>query len=248
MTPLRLISALALTGALTGALVGCTSPVPDATRDLPINEATGHVLALGAASKPGTAPGGYSLMAPNYDVVAVNVLVPESLRVSEANLYYPIADIVWRGEPRGDRYQQVKAIFEEGFAAGTGTLNQGRAVVVDVVVDRFHILTEKARYTIGGVYSIKFTLTVRDAASGAVLDGPRVVVADVKAPGGAIAVQQEDMGITERSVILKRLTEVSLRELTRPLAVPVPNDGAPIIAAGLVPVTRSSFDPTELPN
>ena len=37
MTPLRLISALALTGALTGALVGCTSPVPDATRDLPIN-------------------------------------------------------------------------------------------------------------------------------------------------------------------------------------------------------------------
>ena len=239
---LRLISAL----TLTAALVGCTSPVPDATRNLPVNEASGQVLALGAVLNPGKGSDNYSVTAPHYDVRAVNVLVPDTLRVSEANLYYPIADIVWRGEPRGDRYQQVKAIFDEGFAAGTGTLDEGRAVVVDVVVDRFHILTEKARYTIGGVYSIKFTLTVRDAASGAVLDGPRLVVADIKAPGGAIAVQQEAMGITERSVILARLAEVSQRELTRPLASPV--DGAPVIAAGLIPVARSSFDPTALPN
>lgn len=244
MTTLRLVSAL----ALTGALVACTSPIPDATRNRPVNETTGQVLGLADQPDPGGTSGSYSLMTPHYDVTAVAVVVPENLRVSEANVYYPIADIVWRGEPRGDRHQQVKAIFEQGFAAGTGALNQGRAVIVEVVVDRFHILTEKARYTIGGVYSIKFTLTVRDAASRAVLDGPRVVVADIKARGGAIAVQQEAMGMTERSVILARLSEVSLRELTRPLAMPVPTSGAPIIAAGLVPVTRSTFDPTELPN
>lgn len=241
MTTRRLISAL----ALTGMLVACTSPVPDATRALPIDESNGRAVAIANGAQ---ARSGFSLMTPQYNVIAVKVSVPESLRVSEANMYYPIADIVWRGEPRGDRHQQVKEIFETGFASGTGSLDHGRAVVVDVVVDRFHILTEKARYTIGGVYSIRFTMTVRDGATGQVLDGPRVVVADLKAPGGAIAVQREAMGITEKSEILARLSEVSLRELTRPLAVSVPVDGDPIIAAGLVPVTRSTFDPTELPN
>jgi len=241
MTPIRLISAL----TLSIALAACTSPVPDATRNLPINETTGRALAAdGVAAKPGS----YSLMTPVYDVTAINVQVPEDLRVSEANMYYPVADIVWRGEPRGDRHVQVKAIFDEAFAAGTQSLDHGRAVSVDVVVARFHCLTEKARYTVGGVFSIKFGITVRDAATGEILDGPRIVVADLKASGGAIAVQEEAMGISQRSVILRRLTEVALRELTRPLAVPVPQDGTAPLAEGMVPVSRGTFDPTELAN
>jgi hypothetical protein len=46
--------------------------------------------------------------------VAVNdikVNVSRELRVSEAELYYPVADIVWRGDVRGDRYEQVSAIL-----------------------------------------------------------------------------------------------------------------------------------------
>ena len=234
MATIKLVSALALTIGL-GA---CTSPTPDATRNLPVNEATGHAMGLGLRTNAGA---GYSVVTPHYDVVSVNISVPESLRVSEANMYYPIADIVWRGEPRSDRHKQVTAIFQEAFAAGTQTLHSGRRVAVDVVVDRFHCLTEKARYTIGGVHSLKFTLTVRDAATGQTLDGPRLVVADIKASGGAVAVQEEADGITQRLVILQRLSEVALRELTRPLAMPLP-------AAPTAPVARGSFDPTEIAN
>lgn len=245
MAIIRLVSALALTIGL-GA---CTSPVPDATRNLPVDESTGRAMGLGLQT---TAGAGYSLMTPHYDVVSVNIAVPESLRVSEANMYYPIADIVWRGEPRGDRHKQVTAIFQEAFVTGTQTLRSGRRVAVDVIVDRFHCLTEKARFTIGGVHSLKFTLRVRDAATGEVLDGPRKVVADVKASGGAVAVQEEADGITQRLVILQRLSEVALRELTRPLAmpvpVPVPTSGPVAIGDSGVPVARSSFDPTEIAN
>ena len=46
----------------------------------------------------------------DYAVKDVQVTVPEHLKVSEANMYYPIADIVWRGEAPGDRHQQVAAV------------------------------------------------------------------------------------------------------------------------------------------
>lgn len=244
MAPIRLVSAL----ALTIGLAACTSPVPDATRNLPIDEATGRAVPISSTGGAGRSGRAYSMMVPQYDVAAVTVSVPDSLRVSEANMFYPVADIVWRGEPRGDRHEQVRAIFEEAFAAGTQTLHQGRAVVVSIVVDRFHCLTEKARYTVGGVHSLKFSLTVRDAATGELLDGPRVVVADIKASGGAIAVQEEADGITQRIVILQRLQDVALRELTRPLAVPVPADGPVAISDAMVAVSRGTFDPTEIAN
>ena len=53
------------------------------------------------------------------NVTKVVVKVPSSLRVSEADTWYPIADVVWRGEPRGNRLVQVQAIFEEEAAKGT---------------------------------------------------------------------------------------------------------------------------------
>ena len=112
---------------VAAGLAACTSGVPDATRNLPINEATGQTLAVSQSSaSTDDQSAGYSIIEPRYDVVAVNVDVPKTLKVSEANMYYPVADIVWRGEPRGDRHAQVKAIFQEAFAAGTKDLVQGR--------------------------------------------------------------------------------------------------------------------------
>jgi hypothetical protein len=244
MATVRLVSALALTIGL-GA---CTSPVPDATRNLPIDETTGRAVVVVPVEPGGIGDNSYALVAPAYDVTAVNVTVPETLKVSEANMFYPVADIVWRGEPRGNRHDQVKAIFQEAFAAGTTSLDGSRPVVVEVVVDRFHCLTEKARYTIGGVHSLKFTLSVRDAVSGELVDGPRTVNADIKASGGAIAVQEEANGITQRIVIVDRLREVALRELTRPLAVPLPKDETIALDDETVPVSRGTFDPTEIAN
>lgn len=151
-----------------------------------------------------------------FDIQAVRVTVPRNLRVSEADVYYPIADIVWRGEPRGDRHAQVQAIFDEAMARGTRGLDSGPDAVVDITVQRFHALTEKTRYTFGGVHSLKYELTVRDARTGEVLDGPRRVNADVKASGGLRALAEEQAGRTQRVVIVEDLARSIRTELTKP--------------------------------
>lgn len=157
-------------------------------------------------------------LAAQYDVAEVKIVVPQTLRVSEANSYRPNADIVWRGDPPGDRYAQVQAIMAEGFAQGTAGMTAGRRVIVEAEVVRFHCLTEKTRYSIGGVHSIRFNLTVRDAESGQVTDGPRLVKADIKASGGEKALAEDRAGRTQRVVIVEDLMAVSRRELSARVA------------------------------
>lgn len=156
-----------------------------------------------------------------YDVVDIRIAVPGSLKVSEANMFYPVADIVWRGEPMGNRHAQVAAIFREAMDRGTGTMTSGRRVVVDVEVTRFHSVTEKTRYTVGGTHSMRFTLTVRDAQTGAVIDGPRVVVADARAAGGKQAVAEELAGRTQRVVVVERLADAIRTELSARVTDPM---------------------------
>jgi hypothetical protein len=146
-----------------------------------------------------------------YAVGDVSVAVPESLRVSEADVYYPIADVVWRGEPLGNRYVQVADIFEDAIQRGTSDLTRGQPVTAEIVVKRFHALTEKTRYSFGGVYSIKFDLTIRDAATGTILDGPREVISDIPAAGGLQALAEEARGRTQRVVIVEGLAR-NIRE------------------------------------
>jgi len=160
------------------------------------------------------------VLAPKYTVAEVRVNVPRTLKVSEANTFMPMADIVWRGEPRGDRYAQVAQIFNEGLMAGTIGMATGPAAIVEVEVTRFHCLTEKTRFTVGGNHAIHFILTVRDAATGAVLEGPRAIVADVKASGGAAAIAEDQAGRTQRVVVTERLTDVIRRELSAPATGP----------------------------
>lgn len=166
------------------------------------------------------AKNGPTVMVPKYDVEQINVTVPDSLRVSEANMYYPLADIVWRGDARGNRHAQVKSIIEDGLKQGTAAMQTGRPVALDIEVVRFHSLTEKTRYTFGGVHSVKFKLAVRDLTTGAIVDGPRLVIADVKGAGGAQAIAEEQMGRTMRVVITEHLAGVIARELSTPVSVP----------------------------
>ena len=56
-----------------------------------------------------------AVSAPSVQVQSYNIKVSRGLRVSEANLYYPMGDIVWRGEPMGDRHAQVAGIFENSI-------------------------------------------------------------------------------------------------------------------------------------
>lgn len=153
---------------------------------------------------------------PRYDVRDVRVTVPRTLHVSEANLYYPIADLVWRGDARGDRYAQVTAIFTEAAGRATAQMHAGRPVSVDIEVLRFHALTEKTRYSVGGSYGVKFSLTVRDAQTGALIDGPRVVKAGHPASGGQKAIDEEARGLTEKVVVTQFLDDLLRAELAKP--------------------------------
>lgn len=165
-----------------------------------------------------TEPGEEARMA-RWSIRSVRVDVPATLTVSEANLFYPIADIVWRGEPPGDRRAQAAAILREAFLRAGETMT-GPAADVEIVVTRFHGVTEKTRYTVGGIHAVQFTMTVRDAATGAVLDGPRRVVADIRASGGQRAIEEEARGLTQRVVLVHNLAHVAWRELTVPVRAP----------------------------
>lgn len=153
----------------------------------------------------------------DYDVVDLTVTVPRTLTVSEANVYYPSADIVWRGEPQGDRYAQIQRIFEDGFGRGVRSLDGARDVTVDVEVRRFHSVTERARYSVGGVHSIRFVLTVRNARTAEVVEGPRLVAADLAALGGERALRADRAGQTQRVRLVDHLARVAVAELGDPV-------------------------------
>lgn len=146
----------------------------------------------------------------------VTVQVPRDLKASEANLYLPLADIVWREDPVGDRHAQVQAILQNAMERGVQSLNGPVVVDLDVRVRRFHALTQKARYTTGGVHSIIFDLSLKDPETGALLVPPRTVQADLKAYGGRKALQAEARGETQKVRITNHIARVIQQELTSP--------------------------------
>ncbi len=198
MKALKLIAVCAFAGLL-GA---CSTPPSDI-------EAQPRVTAKQAPAEIETAP------LPSYRVNTINVVVPKSLQVSERNGYYPGADIVWREDPIGDRHAQVKAIFDNAFARGAKDVRGTQAVNVDVEVLRFHALTEKARYTIGGVHAITFMMQLRDPATGAPVTEAKRVRADLDALGGLAAIRAENQGITQKVRISAHLAQVLQEELSQ---------------------------------
>ncbi len=196
-TPLSPRSAVLAALAL---LAACAAPDP-AMRQAPMATAP---VAAGAAAVPAPAA--------RWAVRAIAIDVPESLVVSESNSFFPIADIVWRGEPRGDRRAQVRAILAEAFGAAAAEGAGGTPAKVEISVRRFHGVTERTRYTVGGVLAVHLVMTFRDPASGAVLDGPRDVRIAVPMAGGARAIEEEARGLTQRIVAVEGLKAAALRE------------------------------------
>ena len=146
-------------------------------------------------------------IAPNFTLSGVSVGIPQDLRVSEANRYYPVADIVWRGDGLGDRKQQIARIFQESLAGTASRMTGDQSVDVEITINRFHSVTEKARWTFGGVHNIRFDMVVRDAVNGQVLL-TRNMNADLPAFGGEMAARAEAAGETQKVRITRHLTEV----------------------------------------
>lgn len=191
------------------ALSACVSSEP-ATRGVSDDALT--LASRGTGSIPDGA--GPRVVAPLYTVREVRVNVPRDLQVSEANSYYPMADIVWRGDPVGDRYAQLTAIFEAAGQRATASMAGPREAIVSIKLVRFHGVTERTRYTVGGVHNMVFDLTVLDAATGAVIDGPRRIEADARAAGGQAAIAEEQAGRTQKVVVTEKLVETLRRELS----------------------------------
>ena len=149
----------------------------------------------------------------SYVVTDFNFSGAPGLAVSEDEGFYPLTDVVWRGDPPGDRVAQIGAMFETAIARNATVLRGTRRVVVDVQLQRFHGVTDRTRYSVGGIYNIIFLITVRDAATGAVIEPTRRVVANLNAPGGAEASRLERSGQTQKVRVTDFLTSVMRREL-----------------------------------
>lgn len=165
------------------------------------------------------------VLAGDYTVTQVNVFVPDTLRVSEANRYLPFSDIVWREDPVGNRHEQVRVIVQNALERGVANMSGEQRVVLDVVMRRFHALTEKARYTTGGVHAIQFTMQLRDVETGEIVAGPKFIKADFGALGGQAAIQAEAQGITQKVRITDHLAYVIEQELTQPRGYPEQANG-----------------------
>lgn len=152
----------------------------------------------------------------NIKIANVSVEVPRSLTVSEKNSYFPRGDIVWRGDTFGDRHEQVKAILETSAKNVASELNGARGVNLSIRVTRFHGLSEKARYSTGGVHNMNFIVTVTDAKTGALLRASREVITNLDAFGGSAAVAADQRGETQKVRVTGFLTNAIRAELTRP--------------------------------
>ena len=154
-----------------------------------------------------------------YDVQAFTFAAPSDLRVSEGNGYYPFADVVWRGDPIGDRVEQIGAMFQTAVERNETELTGPVPVIVEVELVRFHGVTERTRFSVGGIYNIRFNMTVRHAETGAVIEPTRFIEANLPAPGGAAAILADQRGQTEKVRVTDFLTQVMEDELSGVIAL-----------------------------
>lgn len=201
--------------ALLGASLAACSNMPDvASRNVP-HEVAPDASAIVPASAQQVQQIPASAAQLPMTITAINVNVPRSLKVSEANSYYPKADIVWRGDPIGDRSVQIAQIIETAARAGTADMSGPTGVILDVEVVRFHSVSEKARYSVGGVHNMKFKLTVRRASSGEALGPTRLVEANLPAFGGTAAIEADRNGQTQKVRVTDFLAQTIRHELAR---------------------------------
>ena len=153
---------------------------------------------------------------PDFRVRNIVVDVPRSLKVNERNSYRPDGDIVWHGDPIGDRREQVRKILYDAFSKGVSGLRGDVPIDLKVDLVMFHALSPKARYSVGGIHEIRFYLTLIDARTGQPLGEPRFVKADLDALGGLAAIAAEEQGLTQKVRIMQHLARVIEVELTDP--------------------------------
>ncbi len=149
-------------------------------------------------------------VAKTWNVTNVISVAPSTLTVSNSNTFAPNADIVWHGEPFGDRRAQVAAIVEEGITQGASSLKGARNVTIVSNVRHFHSVTPRSlAQAPGAVHNIRYTVQVMDSKTGEMLSEPESISADLEAYVGAAAVTAAVDGNTARVRIVNHLARVT---------------------------------------
>ena len=149
-------------------------------------------------------------MTRTWKLANVVASVPASLTVSNSNTFAPNADIVWHGEPFGDRRAQVATIMDEGTTQGAADLKGPRPVIILARVLRFHAVTPAAiARAPAAVHNIKYTLQVLDAETRAELTPEQNISADLEAYVGAAAVTAAINGLTQKRRITDHISLVT---------------------------------------
>ncbi|KUF08835.1 DUF6778 family protein [Pseudoponticoccus marisrubri] len=209
MTPLRIAAGLFVIAGLSAC-----GAAPKVARNAPFEPVPAETRIAAPAQTASLA-----LAAParrDLRIADVAIEIPKDLTVSEANLYYPVADIVWRGDPYGPRKPQVAAILREAADRARAELDGSRPARVEIRLDRFHSITEKARYTLGGVHSITFHLNIIDMETGAHIVRGRKVKADLRGFGADKALEAEHAGLGMKERIQRHLARVIAAEVGQP--------------------------------
>jgi len=149
----------------------------------------------------------------SYRLNAFNFEAQEGLQISESESFYPNADVVWRGDPIGPRIPQIAAMFEEAATRNRAFIDGRFPVDVYLTLVRFHGVTNRTRYTVGGVYNVIFDLTIKSAATGDVIEPTRRIVGNLDAPGGERAALLDRAGQTQRVRVTDFLTSLLRAQL-----------------------------------
>ena len=149
-------------------------------------------------------------VARSWRVTDVSVVVPASLTTTEQNTLAPNADIVWHGEPKGDRRAQVARIVEDGLRLGSRDLRGRTSVVLQAQLNHFHGVTPVAiNQAPAAVHNISYILRVVNPATGETLFGPETIQADLPALTQSAAAVAAANGISERQRIVAHIAETT---------------------------------------
>lgn len=145
-----------------------------------------------------------SAVSQGWNVSQIDVSVPDELTVSDKNVFVPRADIVWHGDPPGDRRAQVHDIVATAATRATAGLKGAEPVALSLTVTQFHGVTPKAMLQApSAVHNIKMMARITDARSGAILVGPTEISADLPAQVGTLPYYAGEGGSTQK----KRVTD-----------------------------------------
>lgn len=213
--PAAFAVALATTACVSSApevQVDLNAQPPGYAEDLTASSAAPDMDAGPAASSDQIRNLQFTAGQERFAVTEVSVTVPDYLVVSEADVFIPKADIVWREDPRGDRRAQVQTILRGALERGTAGLT-GRPVILAARVNTFHALTERARETTGGRHNIAFDYVLLDATTGQPVTASKSVDASLRAYGGRKAYHAMRAGQTQKVRISEHVARMIRAEL-----------------------------------